>query len=80
MLGEYAEVDLRSGISKLLPAPGKSPKENKVRALIDKGGLNKMSQIDIPFIAVDNKGLEVKNITKSYNNKRILDNVSIRPE
>ncbi len=40
LLGEYAEVDLRSGISKLLPAPGKSPKENKVRALIDKGGLN----------------------------------------
>ena len=36
-----------------------------------------MSQIDIPFIAVHNKGLEVKNITKSYNNKRILDNVSI---
>ena len=40
LLGEYAEVDLRSGISKLLPAPGKSPKENKVRALIDKGGLD----------------------------------------
>ena len=36
-----------------------------------------MSQIDIPFIAVNNKGLEVKNITKSYNNKRILDNVSL---
>ena len=36
-----------------------------------------MSQIDIPFIAIDNKGLEVKNITKSYDNKRILDNVSI---
>ena len=33
-----------------------------------------MSQIDIPFIAIDNKGLEVKNITKSYDNKRILDN------
>ena len=36
-----------------------------------------MSQIDIPFIAVNNKGLEVKNITKSYDNKRILDNVSL---
>ena len=34
-----------------------------------------MSQIDIPFIAVNNKGLELKNITKSYNNKRILDNI-----
>ena len=36
-----------------------------------------MSQIDIPFVAVHNKGLEVKNITKSYNKKRILDNVSL---
>ena len=36
-----------------------------------------MGQIDIPFIAVNNKGLEVKNITKVYDNKRILDNVSI---
>ena len=36
-----------------------------------------MSQIDIPFIAVHNKGLEIKNITKSYNKKRILDNVSL---
>ena len=36
-----------------------------------------MSQIDIPFIAVNNKGLEVKNVTKSYDNKRILDNVSL---
>ena len=36
-----------------------------------------MSQIDIPFIAVNNEGLEVKNITKSYDNKRILDNVSV---
>ena len=36
-----------------------------------------MNQIDIPFIAVNNKGLEVKNITKSYDNKRILDNVSL---
>ena len=33
LLGEYAEVDLRSGISKLLPAPGKTPNENKVRAI-----------------------------------------------
>ena len=37
-----------------------------------------MSQIDIPFIAVNNKGLEVKNVTKSYDNKKgILDNVSL---
>ena len=36
-----------------------------------------MGQIDIPFIAINNKGLEVKNITKIYDNKRILDNVSI---
>ena len=36
-----------------------------------------MSQIDIPFIAVNNKGLEVKNVSKSYDNKRILDNVSL---
>ena len=25
--------------------------------------------------AINNKGLEVKNVTKSYDNKRILDNV-----
>ena len=31
-----------------------------------------MSQIDIPFVAVHNKGLEIKNINKSYNKKRIL--------
>ncbi len=42
-----------------------------------KEGLIQMSQIDIPFIAVNNKGLEVKNVTKSYDNKRILDNVSL---
>ena len=36
-----------------------------------------MSQIDMPFIAINNKGLEVKNITKSYNKKKILDNVSL---
>ena len=40
LIGEYAEVDLRSGISKLLPAPGKKLNENKVRALIDKGGID----------------------------------------
>lgn len=39
LLGEYAEVDLKNGISKLLPAPGKSLNENKVKALIDKGGI-----------------------------------------
>ena len=40
LIGEYAEVDLRSGISKLLPAPGNKLNENKVRALIDKGGID----------------------------------------
>ena len=40
LTGEYAEVDLRSGISKLLPAPGNKLNENKVRALIDKGGID----------------------------------------
>ena len=40
LIGEYAEVDLRSGISKLLPAPGTKFNENKVRALIDKGGVD----------------------------------------
>ena len=29
-----------------------------------------MGQIDMPFIAVNNKGLEVKNITKSYNSEQ----------
>ena len=36
-----------------------------------------MAQIDMPFVAVNNKGLEVKNITKSYSKKKILDNVSL---
>ena len=40
LIGEYAEVDLRSGISKLLPAPGTKLNENRVRALIDKGGVD----------------------------------------
>ena len=31
----------------------------------------------MPFIAVNNKGLEVKNITKSYSKKKILDNEDI---
>ena len=31
----------------------------------------------MPFIAVNNNGLEVKNITKSYSKKKILDNVSL---
>ena len=31
----------------------------------------------MPFIAINNKGLEVKNITKSYSKKKILDNVSL---
>ena len=40
LIGEYAEVDLKSGISKLLPAPGTKLNENRVRALIDKGGVD----------------------------------------
>ena len=36
LTGEYAEVDLKSGISKILPAPKKGPNESKVRALIEK--------------------------------------------
>ena len=39
LIGEYAEVDLKRGISKLLPAPGNKLNENTVRALIDKGGI-----------------------------------------
>ena len=31
----------------------------------------------MPFIAINNKGLEVKNITKSYSKKKVLDNVSL---
>ncbi len=40
LIGEYAEVDLKSGISKLLPSPGKKMNDNKVKALIDKGGID----------------------------------------
>ena len=37
LTGDYAEVDLNKGISKLLPAPNmKNFNENRVRALIDK--------------------------------------------
>ena len=36
LTGEYAEVDLKSGISKILPAPKNGPNESKVRALIEK--------------------------------------------
>ena len=34
-------------------------------------------QIDIPFVAVDNVGLEVRNVTKYYDNKRALNNVCV---
>lgn len=38
LTGDYAEMDLKKGISKLMPAPGRdSLNENRVRALIDKG-------------------------------------------
>ena len=37
LLGDYAEVDLNKGISKLLPAPNiENFNESRVRALIDK--------------------------------------------
>ena len=37
LTGDYAEVDLNRGISKLLPAPNiENLNENRVRALIDK--------------------------------------------
>ena len=37
LTGDYAEVDLNKGISKLLPAPNfDNVNENRVRALIDK--------------------------------------------
>ena len=37
LTGDYAEVDLNKGISKLLPAPNFDKlNENRVRALIDK--------------------------------------------
>ena len=29
-----------------------------------------MNQINIPFVAVHNKGLEVNNISKTYNKKK----------
>ena len=35
-----------------------------------------MNQIDIPFIAINNKGFQVKKVTKSFLNKRVLDNVA----
>ena len=37
-----------------------------------------MNQINIPFVAVHNKGLEVNNISKTYNKKKVVNNVSIK--
>ena len=45
--------------------------------MIKKKIKNKIGQIDIPFVAIHNQGLDIQKITKSYNNKRILDNVSL---
>ena len=40
LFGDYAEVDLKKGISKLMPAPTKNKKkEERVKALINKEGL-----------------------------------------
>ena len=37
-----------------------------------------MNQINIPFVAVHNKGLEINNISKTYNKKKVVSNVSIK--
>ena len=37
-----------------------------------------MNQINIPFVAVHNKGLEINNISKTYNKKKVVNNVSIK--
>ena len=37
-----------------------------------------INQINIPFVAVHNKGLEVKNISKTYDKKKVVHNVSIK--
>ena len=39
--------------------------------------MTQKSQIDIPFVAIHNKGLEIKTISKSYNKKKIINNVSL---
>ena len=36
-----------------------------------------MNQINIPFVAVHNKGLEINNISKTYS-KKVVNNVSIK--
>ena len=36
-----------------------------------------MNQINIPFVAVHNEGLEVNSISKTYN-KKVINNVSIK--
>ena len=37
-----------------------------------------MNQINIPFVAVHNKGLEINNISKTYSKKKVVNNVSIK--
>ena len=37
-----------------------------------------INQINIPFVAVHNKGLEINNISKTYNKKKVVNNVSIK--
>ena len=37
-----------------------------------------MNQINIPFVAVHNKGLEINKISKIYNKKKVVNNVSIK--
>ena len=37
-----------------------------------------MNQINIPFVAVHNEGLEVNSISKTYNKKKVINNVSIK--
>ena len=41
LMGDYAEVDLKKGISKLMPAPSStSKKPERVKALINKEGIS----------------------------------------
>ena len=40
--------------------------------------MKQMNQINIPFVAVHNKGLEINNISKTFNKKKVVNNVSIK--
>jgi lipopolysaccharide export system ATP-binding protein len=36
------------------------------------------NQINIPFVAIHNEGLDINNISKTYNRKKVVNNVSIK--